>query len=158
MPERDVIDNPAVFPGLEAFAQAHGQHLGYSPWIEITQEQVNLFADATDDHQWIHIDQQRAAAGPFGGTIAHGFLSLSLLPSFLRNIYTVEGLRMGVNYGLNKVRFPAPVKVGATLRAGAELVTAERTERGLLATIKVTVEAKDVAAPVCVAEFLTLQA
>lgn len=158
MPEQNLTDSPTLFPSLQAFAQAAGQHLGHSPWVRVTQEQVNLFADATDDHQWIHVDPERAANGPFGATIAHGFLSLSLLPSFLRQIYTVQGLRMGVNYGLNKVRFPAPVKVGAKLRAGAELVSAEPTERGLLSTIKVTVEAKDVPAPVCVAEFLTLQA
>ena len=148
----------AAFASPDAVVDAVGTALGPGEWFTIDQARIDAFADATDDHQWIHVDPERAANGPFGATIAHGFLSLSLLPSFLRQIYTVQGLRMGVNYGLNKVRFPAPVKVGAQLRAGAELVSAEPTERGLLSTIKVTVEAKDVPAPVCVAEFLTLQA
>ena len=100
---------------------AAGTHLGHSDWHEITQEQVNLFADATGDHQWIHVDPQRAAQGPFGTTIAHGYLTLSLVPLFVSEVYTVEGVRMAVNYGCNKVRFPAPVPVGSRLRAGVSL-------------------------------------
>src|SRR5438445_3494021 len=101
--------------GLKALA---GEHLGYSEWHAVTQDQVNTFADATGDHQWIHVDIDRAKAGPFGGPIAHGFLTLSLLPMLGQEIYQVGGLRMGINYGLEKVRFPNPVPVGARVRAG----------------------------------------
>jgi acyl dehydratase len=109
-----------TFNGLDEFEQAVGTHLGYSDWHTITQEQINLFAEATGDHQWIHTDPERAATGPFGTTIAHGYLTLSLLPKLVRQIYTIEGLRMGVNYGSNKVRFPAPVPVGSKVRAPPE--------------------------------------
>ena len=111
-----------TFHGLDELEKAVGTHLGYSDWQTITQEQVNLFADATGDHQWIHVDPEKAAQGPFGTTIAHGYLTLSLVPSLVWQIYTVEGLRMGVNYGSNKVRFPAPVPVGSRVRGGAELL------------------------------------
>ena len=106
------MTGPRVFPDLEAFAAAVGEPLGTGPWHEVTQEQVNLFADATGDHQWIHVDLDKAAKGPFGGPIAHGYLTLSLIPKLGADIYRVEGLSMGINYGLNKVRFPQPVKVG----------------------------------------------
>ena len=99
-----------------------GEHLGYSDYVEITQEQVNLFADATGDHQWIHVDVERAKAGPFGGPIAHGYLTLSLGPALLPQVVQVNGVSMGVNYGANKVRFPSPVPVGAKLRLGAKLL------------------------------------
>ncbi len=111
-----------VFSDLAEFVAAKGQHLGYSDWHEVTQEQVNLFADATGDHQWIHVDIERANAGPFGGPIAHGYLTLSLVPMLSHEIYQVDGLRMGVNYGSNKVRFPNPVLVGSRVRGGAELL------------------------------------
>ena len=114
------------FTSLAEFAEAKGEHLGYSPWRDITQPQVNLFADATDDHQWIHVDPERAAESPFGGTIAHGYLTLALLPVFMTEIFSIGGLRMGINFGLNKVRFPSPVKVGARVRGGAELTDLKR--------------------------------
>ncbi|WP_308207790.1 MaoC family dehydratase [Actinomadura madurae] len=119
-----------TFTGVDEYEKAVGTHLGHSEWHTITQEQVNLFADATGDHQWIHLDTERAAQGPFGTTIAHGYLTLSLIPMLLAQIYRVEGLRMGVNYGANKVRFPAPVPVGSRVRAGAELLSLERGPAG----------------------------
>src|SRR4051812_24580256 len=106
--------------GIEGLKGLVGEHLGYSPSIEITQEQVNLFADATGDHQWIHVDPERAKAGPFGGPIAHGYLTLSLGPTLMPQIMRVEGFKMAVNYGCGKVRFPSPVPVGSKLRLGAE--------------------------------------
>ena len=112
---------PRVFDSLDDFKAAAGEVLGTSDWVTITQEQVNTFADATNDHQWIHVDPERAAKGPFGGTIAHGYLTLALLPSFAEEIYTINGLAFGMNYGANKVRFPNPVPVGAKLRATATL-------------------------------------
>src|SRR5881409_2497361 len=99
-----------VVQGIAGLKEKVGAHLGYSDWVEVTQQSVNLFADATGDHQWIHVDPERAADGPFGGTIAHGLFTLSLLPVFLHQLYEVEGISMAVNYGLDKVRFPAPVR------------------------------------------------
>jgi acyl dehydratase len=143
------------FDNLDEFAAAVGEHLGYSEWHTITQERVNQFADATDDHQWIHVDEPRATAGPFGGTIAHGFLTLSLLSAFGPKIYRVNGIRMGINYGLNKVRFPQPVKVGSKVRAGAELVEVTDIPGGKQAVSKWTVEIDGEAKPACVAEWVT---
>jgi acyl dehydratase len=144
------------FTDLAELKAAKGEHLGYSEWREVTQEQVNLFADATDDHQWIHIDADRAKQGPFGGTIAHGYLSLALLPSFMTEMFHVGGLRMGINYGLNKVRFPSPVPVGSKIRAGAELIDVKGTPSGTLATLRITIEVKDGPKPACIAESLSL--
>src|ERR1700739_4909083 len=110
-----------VFADLDELRTAAGQVLGPSDWITVDQAQIDAFADATGDHQWIHVDPERAATGPFGTTIAHGFLTLSLMPVMLENLYRVDGVRMGVNYGLNKVRFPAPVPVDSRLRASAEI-------------------------------------
>jgi acyl dehydratase len=141
-----------VFPSLDDFAGAVGEHLGYSEWHTITQEQVQLFADATGDHQWIHLDTERAAAGPFGSTIAHGYLTLSLIPMFGKDIYQVDNLRMGVNYGLNKVRFPQPVKVGSKVRAGAELIEVTDVAGGKQAVVRWTVEIDGERKPACVAE------
>jgi len=104
---------PKIFQGIDELQQAAGTHLGYSDWHTVTQQQIDLFADATGDHQWIHIDPDKAAAGPFGSTIAHGYLTLSLVPMFVSEIYDVQGVSMGVNYGVDKVRFPAPVPVGS---------------------------------------------
>ncbi|WP_370961909.1 MaoC family dehydratase [Amycolatopsis sp. cg9] len=143
------------FDNLDAFAAAVGEHLGYSEWLTVTQERVNQFADATDDHQWIHVDEPRATAGPFGGTIAHGFLTLSLLSAFGPKIYRVNGTKMGINYGLNKVRFPQPVKVGSKVRAGAELVEVTDIPGGKQAVSKWTVEIDGEAKPACVAEWVT---
>ncbi|MBN6040677.1 MaoC family dehydratase [Amycolatopsis sp. 195334CR] len=141
-----------TFPDVDAFEAAIGEHLGHSDWTTITQEQVQQFADATGDHQWIHLDAERAAAGPFGGTIAHGYLTLSLIPKFGQGIYRVENLSMGINYGLNKVRFPQPVRVGAKVRAGAELVEVTDVPGGKQAVVRWTIEIDGEAKPACVAE------
>ena len=132
-----------------------GQEVATSDWITITQEQVNLFADATGDHQWIHVDADRARAGPFGAPIAHGFLTLSLLPKFFESALAIGNTRMGVNYGLNKVRFTAPVPVGSRLRARLTLLACEPIENdGVQMTWKVSVEREGSDKPVCVAESL----
>jgi acyl dehydratase len=141
-----------VFSGIDEFAGAVGGHLGYSEWHTITQERVQQFADATDDHQWIHLDVERAAAGPFGGTIAHGYLTLSLIPMFSPEIYRVENLTMGVNYGLNKVRFPQAVRVGSKVRAGMELLEVTDVPGGKQAVVRCTIEIEGQAKPACVAE------
>jgi len=131
-----------------------GQNIGTSEWITVTQERVNLFADATGDHQWIHIDPERAAKGPFGTTIAHGFLTLSLLPEMSASAMQVLDTRMGVNYGLGKVRFPAPVPVGSRLRGHFKLTKYEPLEGGAQLTVEVTMEREGSDKPVCVAESL----
>jgi acyl dehydratase len=133
-----------------------GQEVATTEWITVTQEQVNLFADATGDHQWIHVDPERAKQGPFGAPIAHGFLTLSLIPRFFEGAFRVEGARMGVNYGLNRVRFMAPVPVGSRLRARIALQAAESLPPdGMQMTWLVTVEREGAEKPVCVAESLT---
>jgi acyl dehydratase len=129
-----------------------GQHLGYSDWQEITQEQVNLFAEATGDHQWIHVDPERAKSGPFGGPIAHGYLTLSLIPGLMGQVFLVEGVSMGVNYGANKVRFPSPVPVGASLRMGATLAGVEEVGGGVQVTLDVVFEVQDASKPSCAAQ------
>jgi acyl dehydratase len=131
-----------------------GEHLGYSTYHEVTQAQVNLFADATGDHQWIHIDVERAKAGPFGGPIAHGYLTLSLAPVLLAQVLQVDGIKMGVNYGTNKVRFPAPVPVGAKVRVGAKLANVEDVAGGLQVTVETTFECEGATKPSCVAELV----
>ncbi|MCU1648415.1 MAG: dehydratase [Nocardia sp.] len=141
-----------TFDGLGELEKAVGTHLGYSGWHTITQEQIDRFAEATGDRQWIHVDPVRAATGPFGTTVAHGFLTLSLLPMLAGEIYTVEGLSMGINYGANKVRFPSPVPVGSRLRAGIELIALTPATMGYQAVSKVTVEIEGVSKPACVAE------
>ena len=145
-----------AFQGIAELEKAVGAHLGYSDWHTVTQEQITLFADATGDHQWIHVDPERAAAGPFGSTVAHGFLTLSLLPLLVAEVYRVEGLSMAVNYGLNKVRFPAPVPAGSRLRAGVELISLLPGANGAQATSRVTAEIDGSARPACVAEWLAL--
>ena len=117
-----------VFEGLDDLRKAVGEQLGYSEWHTVTQEQINTFAEATGDHQWIHIDPEAAAKGPFGKTIAHGYLTLSLIPMLASEVSRTNGARMGVNYGLNKVRFPAPVPVGSLVRAGVRLLSVSETE------------------------------
>lgn len=141
-----------VFSDIEEFSSMVGESLGHSEWHTITQERVQLFADATDDHQWIHLDQEKAAAGPFGGTIAHGYLTLSLIPMFAKDLYSVDGLKMGINYGLNKVRFPQPVRVGSKVRAGAELVELTDVPGGKQAVVRWTIELDGESKPACVAE------
>jgi acyl dehydratase len=144
-----------TFKTLAELAACTGQEVAVSDWITITQHQVNLFAEATGDHQWIHVDPEKASAGPFGGPIAHGFLTLSLLPRFFESSFQVTGSRMGVNYGLNKVRFTAPVPVGSRLRARMKLLTAEAIDNdGMQMSWEVTVEREGSAKPVCIAESL----
>jgi acyl dehydratase len=127
--------------GVEGVQGLVGEHLGYSDWVTITQEQVNRFADATGDHQWIHVDPERAAReSPFGGPIAHGYLTLSLLPALIPQIVQIDGFRMGVNYGTEKVRFPAPVPVGSRVRAGATLTSATPFDGGIAMNLEVTIE------------------
>jgi acyl dehydratase len=145
-----------TFHGLDEFEKAVGTHLGHSDWHTVTQEQVDLFAEATGDHQWIHVDPERAKDGPFGGTIAHGYLTLSLVPKLVWEVYKVEGLSMGVNYGSNKVRFPSPVPVGSRIRAGVELVSLERGPNGAQATVRVTIEREGGDKPACVAETVSV--
>ena len=140
------------FSGLDQFAAAEGTELGPTEWLEITQDRVNLFADATDDHQWIHIDQERAAQGPFGGTIAHGLLTLSLLPQFTRQLYTVDNIAMAINYGYNKVRFITPVRVGAKVRARAQIAKVDQLDGGVQAIVATTVEIEGSEKPAAVAE------
>lgn len=143
------------FVSLEELAACLGQDVGTSEWITITQQHIDEFAEATGDRQWIHVDPVRAAAGPFGSTIAHGFLTLSLLPQMADTAIELGGVRMGVNYGLNKVRFPAPVPVGSRLRGHFKLVSFEPIEGGAQITMEVTMEREGSAKPVCVAESLS---
>ena len=138
--------------GVEGVQGLVGQHLGYSDWVTITQEQVNQFAEATNDHQWIHVDPERAKAeSPFGGPIAHGYLTLSLVPGLLPEIVDMQGFRMGVNYGTEKVRFPSPVPVGARVRAGATLAAATPFDGGVTTNIDVTIEIEGGSKPAMVA-------
>jgi acyl dehydratase len=133
-----------------------GHEVAVSDWLTVTQEQVNLFAQATGDHQWIHVDVERAKAGPFGAPIAHGFLTLSLIPKFFESSMEIRNSRMGVNYGLNKVRFTAPVPVGSRLRARMKLLSCEAIEnQGVQMAWLVTVEREGSDKPVCIAESLT---
>jgi acyl dehydratase len=140
------------FASIDDLRKAVGTPLGHSEWIEIRQDRIDAFARATDDLQWIHIDPERAAAGPFGTTIAHGHLTLSLLPAIVRDLMAVDGVRMAVNYGLNKVRFPAPVPVGSRIRGLVEVVSVEDIGGGVQVTSRVTVEREGGDKPVCVAE------
>ncbi len=140
--------------GIAGLKKHVGEHLGYSEWHQVTQEQVNLFADATGDHQWIHVDVERAKAGPFGAPIAHGYLTLSLGPTLISEAFQVTGISMGVNYGLNKLRFPSPVPVGSKVRAGIELAGVEDVAGGAQVQLNVTFEIEGGSKPVCVAEVL----
>lgn len=142
-----------TFQTLQDLAACVGQEVAVSDWITITQEQVNQFAEATGDHQWIHVDVEKAKAGPFGGPIAHGFLTLSLLPIFYQTAFEVVESRMGVNYGLNRVRFMAPVPVGARLRGRMKLLSSEPiADDGIQMTWETTIELEGSPKPACVAE------
>src|SRR5215203_4393796 len=132
-----------------------GQEIGVSDWINVTQERIQLFAEATNDHQWIHLDAERARAGPFGTTIAHGFLTLSLLPEMAASAFEVHEARMGVNYGLNKVRFPAPVPSGSRVRGRFTLIAYEPLDGGAQLTTQVTMEREGADKPVCIAESIS---
>ncbi len=138
--------------GIDRFKELVGTHLGWSEWHRIDQAQVDRFADATGDHQWIHVDPERAKAGPFGGPIAHGYLTLSLAPVLLGEVLTVEGTTMGVNYGCNKVRFPAPVPVGSNLRMGVAVAGVEDVAGGVQVMLDLTLETEGAAKPSCVAQ------
>ena len=145
-----------TFENLSDLAALVGQEVAVSDWIPVTQQQVNQFADATGDHQWIHVDIERAKAGPFGAPIAHGFLTLSLLPKFMANAIEIRNTRMGVNYGLNKVRFTSPVPAGSRLRGRMKLLACEPIDNnGVQMTWLVTVEREGSDKPACVAESLT---
>lgn len=144
-----------VFASPAALLDAVGQQLGTSEWTTITQEQVNMFAEATGDHQWIHVDVERAKEGPFGGPIAHGYLTLSLVSKFLPQILTVEGMSHGVNYGLDKVRFPSPVLVGSRVRGSGQLVEAVEVSGGVQAIIRVTVELDGSTKPAAVVDTIS---
>jgi acyl dehydratase len=147
-----------VFDHLDAFTAVVGEELGTSEWLTVTQEQINLFADATGDQQWIHVDPERAATGPFGTTIAHGYLTLSLLPVFAEQIYAIEGLAFGMNYGANKVRFPAPVPVDSRLRATATLIETREIAIGTQVVISFVIEREGTDKPVCIAEVVYVMA
>lgn len=143
------------YPHLQDLAALVGSEIGISDWITVDQGRIDLFAQATGDHQWIHIDRERAAQGPYGTTIAHGFLTLSLLPELSQAAFTVDDVRMGINYGLNKVRFPAPVKSGARLRGRFRLLAFDPLPGGAQLTVEVTMEVEGGDKPVCVAESLS---
>lgn len=146
------MSEPRIFTSAEELTAGIGEPLGPSDWLEVDQKRIDLFADATGDHQWIHVDPVRAADGPFGSTIAHGYLTLSLLPSLVPQIMRVEGMKMGINYGVNKVRFPAPVPVGSRLRATALITEVVEAGGGVQVAATVTVEREGAEKPVCVAE------
>ncbi|KAB7743482.1 dehydratase [Nostocoides sp. F2B08] len=143
--------------GIDDLESLVGQHLGTSEWVDITQERIDAFAEATGDHQWIHVDPERAKEGPFGTTIAHGYLTLSLLPLFYSTVYRVEGVRMGINYGANKVRFLTPVPVGSRLRGSIEVGEVTRVPNGgAQVTLNVTVELEGSDKPACYAEAISV--
>jgi len=147
-------DTTGLVTDMAGLGEHVGQHLGYTPWRELEQSRVNQFADATDDHQFIHVDVEAAKATPFGGTIAHGYLTLSFAAWILGQLMRVADAKMGVNYGLDKVRFPAPLPVGGQWRGGAELISVDEIPGGLQGKLKVTVEVKGAEKPSMVAEAL----
>ena len=143
------------FHSLEELRAGVGTHLGYSDWLEITQDRVNEFADATGDHQWIHVNPERARQGPFGTTIAHGYLTLSITNRWLGGLLRVPNATMGVNYGANKVRFPAPVPVGSRIRMGVEILSVDEVPGGAQVTTRNTVEVDGSEKPACVVEAIS---
>lgn len=145
-----------VFRNLEEFEGAVGTHLGWSGWHEVTQEQIDLFAAATGDYQWIHVDVERARQSPVGGTVAHEYLTLSLIPRLVEQVYDIEGLTMGVNYGANDVCFSAPVPSGSRIRAGVELVSVAQAGFGYQSVDRVTIECEDQGETVCTAEVISV--
>ena len=145
-----------VFTSVDEMRAAIGQDLGSGEWLEITQERVNAFAEATGDFQWIHIDAERAKDGPFGTTIAHGYLTLSLLPVIAGGIFSVEGPKMVINYGSNKVRFPHPVPVGSRIRSNAVITSVEETKAGVNMVVTNTVEIEGIDKPALVSENIRL--
>ena len=147
---------PTTFHTLDELRGATGRHLGWTEWVDITQDRVDLFADATGDHQWIHVDVERATAeSPFGGPIAHGYLTLALSNLFLPELLAVPGASAGVNYGTGKVRFPSPVPVGARVRGGAVITAVDEIAGGLQTTITITIQVEGQDKPACVIESLS---
>jgi acyl dehydratase len=144
-----------VFTGIADVKAAEGKHLGYSEWLEITQDRINTFAEATGDYQWIHVDVERAKEGPFGATIAHGYLTLSLASFFLPQIAQYEGFSMAINYGVDKVRFVSPVIVGSRIRAGAEMMSVTDVGGGIQTKVLITIEIEGSEKPACVIESLS---
>jgi acyl dehydratase len=140
--------------GLDELRTLAGEHIGYSDYLEVTQDRVNAFAEATGDHQWIHVDVERAKQGPFGGPIAHGYLTLSLGPMLGDEVWNVQGVAMGVNYGIDKLRYPAPVPVGAKVRLGVRVLDVTEIAGGAQAKMEYTFEVEGAAKPSCVAEVL----
>jgi len=145
----------AVFHSAAELKAAVGKHLGHSEWLRIDQQRIDRFAEATGDHQWIHVDPERAKSGPFGATIAHGYLTLSITNNFLPSLVQVPAAKLGINYGTNKVRFPAPVKVGSRVRCGAELIEASDVPGGVQVVVRLTVEIEGGDKPGCVVESIT---
>lgn len=145
-------DQTTVFSGLAQFAAAEGTELGPTDWLAVDQPRVDQFAQATDDHQWIHVDPERAASGPYGGTIAHGLLTLSLLPHFMHDLYRVDHVAMAINYGFNKVRFITPVPVGSRLRAASKITAVAELSGGVQATLTTTIEVEGSDKPAAVVE------
>ncbi|MGE4651637.1 MAG: MaoC family dehydratase [Myxococcota bacterium] len=141
-----------AFHAPEDLRAAVGRELGHSDWLEVEQARINLFADATDDHQWIHVDLEKAREGPFGGPIAHGYLTLSLVNHFLPQLIEVRGAKMGINYGCNKVRFPAPVPAGSRIRATGQITEVENVPGGVQVVVRVSLENESGGKPACVAE------
>lgn len=152
MTETSTPDIRKHFPHLAGLADLVGQHLATSPWVAVDQQRINLFAEATGDHQWIHVDVERAKAGPYGAPIAHGFLTLSLLPELTASAMVVDDVKMSINYGLNKVRFTGPVPAGSRVRAVIKLKGYEPIAGGAQVTTEVTIEREGADKPVCVAE------
>jgi acyl dehydratase len=149
-------DVTRVFESTEQLEDSVGQQLGYSDWVVVDQDRIDRFADATGDYQWIHVDPERAAAGPFGGIIAHGYLSLSMIPTLVSQVLAYSGWSTSINYGSDKVRFPAPVPVGSRVRAGVELLAVRELPSGIQVTNRVTVEIAGSDRPAVVAETITL--
>ena len=143
-----------MITGVDGLTAAIGEHLGYSEYFDVSQERVNQFAEATGDHQWIHVDVERAKSGPFGGPIAHGYLTLSLGPMLYPTVVRIEGFSMGVNYGANKIRFPSPVPVGSKIRLGVKLLEVEEIANGVQMTMEFTFECQGASKPSCVAEII----
>ena len=143
-----------VITGVDGLKAAIGEHLGYSEYFDVSQERVNQFAEATGDHQWIHVDVERAKSGPFGGPIAHGYLTLSLGPMLYPTVVRIEGFSMGVNYGANKIRFPSPVPVSSKIRLGVKLLEVEEIANGVQMTMEFTFECQGASKPSCVAEII----
>ena len=141
-----------VFKGVDEFRAAAGEVLGSSDWVVVDQARIDAFAESTDDHQWIHVDPERARSGPFGGTIAHGLLTLSLTPGMSYQTFRVDGSRLLINYGYNRIRYPAPVPAGSRVRGTATLVSVEDVPRGVQAVLSTTVEIEGASKPACVAE------